>query len=104
MSRVKQVLSRVAKLMSKKSSVSSKGLTPDEVELMSYRRRAYLERVKQQLHGYRKQYSMLANEDWDRKFGEKKASILGQEASLLKARNTLTGNNNILGRGNNLLW
>lgn len=32
-------------------------LTPDEVELMSYERRAYLDAVKRKVHQYRKQDS-----------------------------------------------
>lgn len=111
----KKVLGKVIKLIKGRASNSSssviKKLTADEVELMHFKRRAYLENVKKQLSVHRRQYNILANEDWDRKFGIKKVSILSNgdsgilktQRSILGSQQNILGSGNILSRGNSIL-
>jgi len=95
---IKETIKKLSKLFTPKQSDNGRRLTPNEIELMSYERREYLDNVKKKLSGYRQ-----------KNFNE---VILGSkidtDSSLLKSNNIFKEKSkvkqpNILGNGNNIL-
>lgn len=83
---IREILKKLGKSLIKKDRDGyHKGVTPNEVELNSFKERERLDRVKKELEYYRKKNAMLNQKDQDINIFKKQPSIL-KGSTLIKKK------------------
>jgi len=81
MSRISEIFRKVSKTLNGSPGKSYQKLTPNEIELSSFKERERLDRVKQELLKYRTKNAMLSNKG-DINIEKKQPSLLSNNSIL----------------------